>query len=120
MTFKVGYESNNELVQTDGITVYPYLVNITDPSVKAKVTPELPYPYPNLAMRNYYQAEKCNSQTPCGAYTEATFKSVPINTYVEGKYNTRKKTYPTEQSFTAQFVLLISDARMGYYSSFMG
>lgn len=54
MTFKVGYESNKQLVQTDGVTIYPYLVNITDEAAKLKVTPELPYPYPNLALRNIY------------------------------------------------------------------
>lgn len=118
MTFKVGYENNKELVQTSGVTIYPYLVNITDEAAKLKVTPELPNPYPDLAMRNTYQAENCNSQTPCAVGTSATFKSVPLDTFVKGKINRRTKKYPTEQSFKATFVLLISDARMGYYSSF--
>ena len=37
MTFKVGFEgSNKELVQTEDVTIYPYLVNITDEAFDAK------------------------------------------------------------------------------------
>ena len=85
MTFKVGVESNNELVESQDVTVYPYLVNITDEAAKLKVTKELPDPLPNLAMRNIYEGEKCNSQNPCAVETSATFKKVPLYTYVAGK-----------------------------------
>jgi hypothetical protein len=54
MTFKVGYESGKELVQTEAVTIYPFLMNITDEAAKLKITPELPYPYPDLSMRNIY------------------------------------------------------------------